>query len=97
MYVLAIVRYRRPIEEVLKVVDAHRAYLGTLKEKGWVIASGPFEPRSGGGILLRIPDGTPDAELLRIRDEDPYTRTGVAQWELLPWNVVSGKDALDRA
>ena len=97
MYAIAIVRYRKPIDEVLKVVDAHRAYLGTLKQKGWLIASGPFEPRHGGGILFRLPDGTPDAELLAIRDLDPYVLAGVAQWELLPWHPVSGKENLDRA
>jgi len=26
MYALAIIRYRKPIEDVLKHVDAHRAY-----------------------------------------------------------------------
>ena len=97
MYVIAIVRYRKPIEEVLKFVDAHRAYLGTLKQKGWLIASGPFEPRHGGGILFRLPDATPDADMLAIRDLDPYVLAGVAQWELLPWHPVSGKENLDRA
>ena len=97
MYVIAIVRYRKPIEEVLEVVDAHRAYLGTLKQKGWLVASGPFEPRSGGGVLLRLPDGTPDAELLAIRDQDPYVLAGVAQWEMLPWSPALGKENLDRA
>jgi hypothetical protein len=32
----------------------------------------------------------------RIRDEDPFTRTGMAQYELLPWAVVIGKEELDR-
>jgi len=68
VYVIATVRYRKSIDEVLKVVDAHRAYLGT-----------------------------PDAEMLAIRDHDPYVLAGVAQWELLPWNPVSGKENLDRA
>jgi uncharacterized protein YciI len=97
VYVLAIIRYRKPIEEVLKHVDAHRAYLGTLKQKGRLVASGPLDPRSGGAALFRLPDGTPDAELLALRDQDPYVRAGVAQWELLPWNPGLGKDDLDRA
>lgn len=97
MYVIALIRYRKPIEDVLKLVDAHRAYLGTLKQKGWLVASGPLEPRSGGAALFRLPDGTPDAELLAIRDHDPYVQGGVAQWELLPWNPGLGKESLDRA
>jgi len=97
VYVLAIVRYRKPLEEVLKVVDDHRAYLRALKQKGLMVASGPLEPRHGGVALFRLPDGTPDAEILGLRDEDPYVRTGVAQWELLPWLPNIGKEDLDRA
>jgi len=97
MYVIAIVRYRKPIEEVQKHQPAHRAFAEGLREKGIIVASGPLEPRFGGAILLRLPDGTPDAELLALRDQDPYVKGGVAQWELLPWNVLNGKDGLDRA
>jgi len=96
VYVLAIIRYRKPLEEVLKLVEAHRAYLRSLKEKGLLVASGPFEPRHGGAALLRLPDGAADAELLKLRDGDPYVKGGVAQWELLPWNPGIGKDDLDR-
>jgi uncharacterized protein YciI len=97
VYVRAIVRYRKPLEEVLKVVDDHRAYLRALKQKGLMVASGPLDPRSGGAALFRLPDGTPDAEILRLRDEDPYVRSGMAQWELLPWQPNIGKEDLDRA
>ena len=96
MYALAILRYRRPLEEVLTVIDAHRAYLRGLKEQGLLLASGPFDPRSGGGLLLRVPDDDVQGALDRIRDGDPYVRTGMAQYELIPWAPVTGKDALDR-
>ena len=96
MYALAILRYRRPLEEVLPVVDAHRAYLRGLAEQGLLLASGPFDPRSGGGLLLRVPDDDVQGTLDRIRDGDPFTRTGLAQYELLPWAPVIGKEGLDR-
>jgi uncharacterized protein YciI len=94
MYAIALVRYRKPLEEVLKVVDAHRAYLGELKAKGTLLASGPLDPRSGGALLVRIPDGDL-AALDAIRDGDPFTKTGMAQYELLPWAPVIGKEGLD--
>jgi len=56
MYALAIIRYRRPLDEVLTVVDAHRAYLRELKSRGILLASGPLDPRMGGALLLRVPD-----------------------------------------
>jgi uncharacterized protein YciI len=96
MYALAILRYRKPLEEVLKHLDAHRAYLAALKAQGTLLASGPLDPRSGGALLLRIPDGEADAALDRVRDQDPFHQAGVAQYELMPWVPVIGKDSLDK-
>jgi uncharacterized protein YciI len=97
VYVIAIVRYRKPLEEVLKHQDAHRAFAKSLRDRGLVVASGPLVPRFGGAFLLRLPDGTTGAELDAIRDQDPYVKGGVAQWELLPWDPMNGKENLDRA
>ena len=95
MYALGIIRYRRPLEEVIVHQDAHRAYLRGLKEKGLLIASGPMDPRFGGLVLLRVPDG--DAEALdTIRDSDPFFQSGVAQYELIGWAPVIGKEDLDK-
>ncbi|MGI8510069.1 MAG: YciI family protein [Gemmatimonadaceae bacterium] len=96
MYALAILRYRRPLEEVLTVVDEHRAYLRMLQQSGVLIASGPFDPRSGGGLLLRVPDDGAHAALDRVRANDPFTQKGMAQYEMLPWAPTIGKDALDK-
>lgn len=95
MYALAIIRYRKPLEEVLVQQDAHRAYLRGLKDKGVVVASGPMHPRFGGLVLLRV--GDDDATALdAVRDNDPFYQSGVAQYELIGWNPVIGKDELDR-
>lgn len=96
MYALAILRYRRPLDEILPHVEAHRAYLRGLKEAGTLLASGPFEPRAGGGLLLRVPDEDGLAALDRVRDGDPFTQLGLAQYELLPWYPVIGLDDLAR-
>lgn len=96
MYVLAIVRYRRPLEEAEGVRDAHRKYLVDLKARGLLLASGPFDPHVGGAFLLRVPYGDPREALDRIRDDDPFTKHRLAQYEFLVWNVKTGKDDLDR-
>jgi uncharacterized protein YciI len=96
MYAIALLRYRRPLEEVLTVTDAHRAYLAGLKERGLLLASGPLNPRHGGALLLRVPDEGAPETLDRIRDEDPYTKAGVAQYELLPWAPNVGAEGLGR-
>lgn len=96
MYALAIIRYRKPLDQVLRVVDAHRAYLATLKGKGILLASGPLDPRNGGALLLRLPDDAIDETLLAVRDNDPFVQENVAQYELLPWAPVIGKESLDQ-
>ncbi len=96
MYAIAILRYRRPLEEVLTVIDAHRAYLAGLKQRGFLLASGPLDPRSGGALLLRVPDEGSAAALDAIREGDPFTVHGMAQYELLPWSPVIGKEDLDK-
>lgn len=96
MYAIAIVRYRVPLDDVLKHVEPHRAYLRELHERGVLLASGPLDPRNGGALLLRVPDEDPIAALDAVRDGDPFIRARVAQYELLPWKPVIGLESLDR-
>ena len=96
MYAIAIIRYRRPFDEVSNVLEAHRAYLRGLKDEGLLIASGPMDPRTGGVLLLSVPDDDVQEALDKIRDEDPYVTFGLAQYELIPWAVNIGREDLDR-
>ncbi len=95
MYALALIRYRLAFDQVAPHLDDHRAYLRELKAAGRLLASGPLDPRSGGALLLRVPDEEGLAALDKIRDNDPFTQRGVAQYELLPWAPVIGKEGLD--
>lgn len=96
MYAIALIRYRRPIDDVVVHQEPHRAYLRDLKAAGRLVAAGPQDPRYGGIFLLKVPDEDPQAALDAIRDDDPYYQAGVAQYELIGWNVVIGKEDLDR-
>jgi uncharacterized protein YciI len=95
MYAIALIRYRRPMEEVLAVQEQHRTYLRALKDAGTLIASGPMDPRTGSVLLLRVPDDDVNGTLDTIRDGDPYVTFGVAQYEVIPWIVNTGRDSLD--
>ncbi len=97
MYALAIVKYEVPIEEVDEGYrEAHRDYLRGLKKQGLLIASGPFKPHFGGALLLRVPDAGASESLDRIRDGDPFTIHKFAQYELLAWDVKTGREDLDK-
>jgi uncharacterized protein YciI len=87
MYAIIVIRYRLPLEEVQKVTDEHRAYLRSLKAAGTLIASGPMDPRSGGMLLLRVPDGDVQQSLTEIRNGDPFFQKNVGNYELLPWKL----------
>jgi uncharacterized protein YciI len=95
MYAVAVIRYLKPLEEILPHVEAHRAYLRGLESAGLLLASGPLEPRTGGVLLLRLPDGDPLAGLAEVREGDPFTRLGLASYELLHWKPVIGIERLD--
>lgn len=91
-----LLRYRRPLTEIEAITEAHRAYLRGLKEQGLLLASGPLDPRTGGMFLLRVQDANPLADLDAVRNGDPFYQAGLATYEPLVWNVVMGKDGLDR-
>ena len=95
MYAIALIRYRKSVEEVVVHQDQHRAYLRELKTKGVLIASGPCNPRFGGILLLRVADDDLKG-LDAVRDGDPFVQNGVAQYELIGWAPVIGKDDLDK-
>ena len=76
--------------------EPHRAYLRQLKADGTLVAAGPQDPRIGGLFLLRVSDDRPQADLDKVRDDDPFYQQGVAQYELLPWKPVIGKEDLDK-
>jgi len=95
MYVLIVIRYRQSLEAVAAATDAHRSYLRELHAKGILLASGPFDPRTGGALLLRIEGDDPDA-VDAIRNADPFWQQGVANYELLRWLPNIGLDALDQ-
>jgi uncharacterized protein YciI len=96
MYGLVLIRYRLPMEEVVKATEEHREYLRELKAKGILLAAGPFDPRTGGAILVRVPDENAQQGLTAVRDGDPFFTKGVANFELIAWKPVIGNEALDK-
>ena len=90
MYAIVLIRYRRPLEEVQAHQEAHRDYIRDLHARDVVIAGGPLDPRNGGAFLVRLPDGQGLELVYRIRDEDPYIKAGVVQYETLIWNPIIG-------
>jgi len=81
--------YIRPLEEVDRHLDAHRAFLKTLYEKGITVCSGPQVPRNGGFILL---NAASKADAWEIMKNDPYVIHGVALYSVILFELKSRAD-----
>lgn len=77
---LLLLTYARPLPEVEALLPAHMSWLETHYAAGTFAASGRRVPRTGGAILLRVPDRTA-AEALAATD--PFVTGQVADYEII--------------
>jgi uncharacterized protein len=82
----AVIEYLQDKAKVEAIRPTHRQYLTSLKEKGQLVAAGPFTDGSGALIIYEA-DTAQDAETL-IKS-DPFCHNGIfLKWQLRPWNAV---------
>lgn len=77
---IAILTYRKPLEEVDRFLQAHREYLAGHYAAGDFIASGPQNPRVGGVILMKAEDR---AAVDAIIAQDPFNIHGIADYQIV--------------
>jgi uncharacterized protein YciI len=92
LYAFVALKYRYPLERMQQSVDRHRAYLRELLAQGKMIASGPFVPREGGALLLRVED---EAEIQPILDKDPFQMERLVETTIYKWAPNIGLEGLD--
>ena len=92
LYAFVALKYTAPLERILQTVDRHCAYLLELHSQGKMVASGPFVPREGGALLLRINDPSEIAPLLA---KDPYHIENLCTDTIYLWDPGVGRDGLD--
>lgn len=84
-------KYKSPISEVDKYLQAHREFLDYYYKQGLFLASGPMKPRTG-GILIAI---TKDrAHLESILKQDPYALAEIADYQLIEFTPVKHRDEI---
>jgi NADP-dependent 3-hydroxy acid dehydrogenase YdfG/uncharacterized protein YciI len=93
MIALVVITYTAPMNRIEALTDAHRAYLKRLKAEGKVLASGPFDPRTGGALLLSVPR---EEDVSEIVAQDPYHLEGVARHEVHVWAPMLGAELFAR-
>lgn len=77
---IAILTYKKPLEEVDRFLQAHRDYLAAHYAAGDFIASGPQTPRVGGVIMMKAPDR---AAVETIISQDPFHINGIAHYQIV--------------
>mgnify|MGYP002710806580 CR=1 FL=1 len=77
---IAILTYKKPLEEVDHFLQAHRGYLAEHYAAGDFIASGPQTPRVGGVILMKAESR---AEIDSIIEQDPFNINGIADYRIV--------------
>ncbi len=79
MYAI-VLRYKRPLSEIDKHVDAHRAWLGKNYADGTFLVSGRQRSGAGGFILpAAVERGQLDATLAN----DPFGQNDLADYEII--------------
>jgi uncharacterized protein YciI len=77
---LIILTYKKTLEEVDKLLDAHRAFLAACYDQNRLICSGPQAPRVGGVMLSQL---IMRDDVQAMIQQDPFWQTGVAEYEVI--------------
>lgn len=86
---IAILTYKKPLEEVDRFLQAHRDYLAAHYAAGDFIASGPQNPRVGGVIMIKAANRE---EVNGIISQDPFNINGIADYQLVEFTPTMFSD-----
>ena len=70
----AIIEYLQDKARIAEVRPVHRQYLASLRERGQLVASGPFTDDSGALIIYEAPTREEAEKLLQ---GDPFHQSGI--------------------
>lgn len=87
-----ILTYTRPIEEVDRLLEAHRNYLTRYYEEGNFLTSGAQEPRVGGVILARAES---KALIESVIANDPFLIAEVARYTIVEFHPTRAAAGLE--
>lgn len=88
---IAILTYKKPLEEVDRFLQTHRDYLAEHYAAGDFIASGPQNPRIGGVIMMKA-DNRADVDA--IISQDPFNINGIADYQIVEFKPTMFCDAV---
>jgi uncharacterized protein YciI len=79
------ITFTAPIARIEEIVPQHRAFLQTGYDRGWLLMSGPKNPRTGGIVVARAPSLD---EIQAFFGQDPYQLGQVATYRFTEFSPV---------
>jgi uncharacterized protein YciI len=86
------ITYTAPMEKIETILTDHRAFLQTGYDRGWLLMSGPLNPRTGGIVVARAPSLE---ELQVFFRQDPYALHGVATHRIAEFSPVKRQPSME--
>ncbi|MWV62434.1 GTP cyclohydrolase [Helicobacter saguini] len=87
-----LVNYTAPIEKIEENLNAHRSYLSEGYKEGFLLASGPRNPKDGGLIIGKF-------ECINcataFSKADPFVQNHVAEYKIYEFDPVLHNTILD--
>jgi len=87
-----ILTYKVPAEQLTDVLPLHRAFLQGGYDRGWLLMSGPQQPKVGGLIIARAPSLD---ELKTFFQNDPYAVQNVAEYKYIEFDPVKRQEFVE--
>jgi len=87
------IQYTAPIEKIDEILPHHRAFLQVGYERGYLLCSGPKNPRTGGIIIARAES---EDELRIFFEQDPYHLNHAARYSFIEFNPVKFQPFLEK-
>jgi uncharacterized protein YciI len=84
-YFLIEITYTAPLVNIDETLPLHRAFLQTGYDKGWLLMSGPKNPRVGGVVIGRAPSQEHMEEFFK---NDPYNQRAQATYRIVEFDPV---------
>ncbi|MDE6288743.1 MAG: YciI family protein [Muribaculaceae bacterium] len=91
---IAIVTYKKPLEEVDRYLQAHRDFLDEHYAAGDLITSGPQTPRVGGVIIIKAENRSAVDAIIA---QDPFNINEIADYQIVEFTPTKFCDDLLRS
>ena len=88
---IAILTYKKSLEEVDRYLQAHRDYLAKHYAAGDFIMSGPQTPRVGGVIVMRAENRSVVDTIIA---QDPFKVNAIADYQIVEFTPTMSCDPL---